>query len=332
MMVIPAEDKAVGSTYSVAQLKELIAEKLGPRFVPQRFKIITDTSDFFKVDYNDVCELDGIPYLMLNYTREGSFGLDDEPKYWVRKAVDLLDGSRKIIKLVFHEEIEARIGDIVFKCVRSPSKEADILKVVKGHPNFMQGTAVLDEAGNIIRILENIRGKQLDQIVNKLNEDHEEYFFQHLPGLLNIFTGLVEAIRFLHDHGHKHGDIRRDHILHYLENDCYRWIDFDYDYMHMASMFSYDLFGLGNILIFLVGGGDLTIQQLTAEKASALQDLSADDMNIIFNNRVANIQKIYPYVPDVLNYILLHFSNGANLYYENAEQLLEDLGDVQINA
>jgi hypothetical protein len=332
MMVIPAEDKAVGSTYSVAQLKELIAEKLGPRFVPQRFKIITDTSDFFKVDYNDVCELDGIPYLMLNYTREGRFGLDDEPKYWVRKAVDLLDGSRKIIKLVFHEEIEARIGDIVFKCVRSPSKEADILKVVKGHPNFMQGTAVLDEAGNIIRILENIRGKQLDQIVNKLNEDHEEYFFQHLPGLLNIFTGLVEAIRFLHDHGHKHGDIRRDHILHDRENDCYRWIDFDYDYMHMASMFSYDLFGLGNILIFLVGGGDLTIQQLTAEKASALQDLSADDMNIIFNNRVANIQKIYPYVPDVLNYILLHFSNGANLYYENAEQLLEDLGDVQINA
>ena len=54
--------------------------------------------------------------------------------------------------------------------------------------------------------------------------------------------------------------------------------------------------GLGNILIFLVGGGDLTIQQLTTEKAPALDDLSAEDMNIIFNNRVANIQKIYPYV------------------------------------
>ena len=320
------------STYSVAQLKELIAEKLGPRFVPQRFKIITDTSDFFRVDYNDVCVLGEIPYLMLNYTREGRFGLDDEPKYWVRKAVDLLNGSRKIIKLVFHEEIEARIGDIVFKCVRSPSKEADILKLVRGHTNFMQGTAVLDEAGNIIRILDNIRGKQLDDLVYRLNEDHEEYFFQHLPGLLKTFVGLVEAIGFLHDHGHKHGDIRRDHILHDRENDCYRWIDFDYDYMHMASMFSYDLFGLGNILIFLVGGGDLTIQQLTAENAPALQNLAEEDMNIIFNNRVANIQKIYPYVPDALNYILLHFSNGANLYYENTEQLLEDIGEVQINA
>jgi hypothetical protein len=269
---------------------------------------------------------------MLNYTREGRFGLDDEPKYWVRKAVDLLNGSRKIIKLVFHEEIEARIGDIVFKCVRSPGKEADILKLVRGHTNFMQGTAVLDEAGNIIRILDNIRGKQLDDLVFRLNEDHEEYFFQYLPGLLEIFVGLVEAIGFLHDHGHKHGDIRRDHILHDRENNCYRWIDFDYDYMHMASMFSYDLFGLGNILIFLVGGGDLTIQQLTTENAPALQNLASEDMNIIFNNRVANIQKIYPYVPDALNYILLHFSNGANLYYENTEQLLEGLGDVQINA
>jgi hypothetical protein len=330
-MAIPGKN-AMDSTYSVAQLKELIAEKLGPRFVPQRFKIITDTSDFFRVDYNDVCVLGEIPYLMLNYTREGRFGLDDEPKYWVRKAVDLLNGSRKIIKLVFHEEIEARIGDIVFKCVRSPGKEAEILKLVRGHTNFMQGTAVLDEAGNIIRILDNIRGKQLDDLVYRLNEDHEEYFFQHLPGLLKTFVGLVKAIGFLHDHGQKHGDIRRDHILHDRENKCYRWIDFDYDYMHMASMFGYDLFGLGNILIFLVGGGDLTIQQLTAENSPALQNLATEDMNIIFNNRVANIQKVYPYVPDALNYILLHFSNGANLYYENTEQLLEDLEDVQINA
>jgi len=329
--MVRSEDKAGDSTYSVAQLKELIADKLGPRFVPERFKIITDTSDFFRVDYNDVCVLGEKPYLMLNFTREGRFGLDDEPKYWVRKGVDLLVFSRKIIKLVFHEEIEARIGDIVFKCVRSPRKEADILKIVRGHTNFMQGTSVLDEAGNVIRILDNILGKQLDDLVNRVNEFHEEYFFQHFPGFLKIYVDLVEAIKFLHDNGFKHGDIRRDHILHDRENDCYRWIDFDYDYMHMASMFSYDLFGLGNILIFLVGGGDLTIQQLTAEKGTVLGDLSADDMNIIFNNRVANIQKIYPYVPDALNYILLHFSNGANLYYENTEQLLEDLGDVQIS-
>jgi hypothetical protein len=97
-------------------------------------------------------------------------------------------------------------------------------------------------------------------------------------------------------------------------------------------MFGYDLFGLGNILVFLVGGGDITVQQLQANESPHLEKLSPEDMNIIFNNRVANIQKIYPYVPDALNYILLHFSNGANLYYENTGQLLEDLEEVRINA
>ena len=97
-------------------------------------------------------------------------------------------------------------------------------------------------------------------------------------------------------------------------------------------MFGYDLFGLGNILIFLVGGGDITIQQLQADESSVLAELGPEDMNIIFNNRVADIQKIYPYVPDALNYILLHFSNGANLYYENTQQLLQDLAEVQIQA
>ena len=141
------------SSYSVMQLKEMIASYLGSDNVPQRFKIVTDTSDFFRVDYNDVVILDEIPYLMRNYTREGRFGLDDEPKYWVRKAIDLKNREAKIIKLVFHEEIDARVGDIVFRCVRSPAKEAAILEMVAGHKNFMQGRAVPDKAGNLVRIL-----------------------------------------------------------------------------------------------------------------------------------------------------------------------------------
>jgi hypothetical protein len=142
---------------------------------------------------------------------------------------------------------------------------------------------------------------------------------------------MVQAIGFLHEQRQKHGDIRRDHILLERKTGNYRWIDFDYDYYHEANMFGYDLFGLGNILVFLVGGGDLTIQTLQAGHSPFLEKLSPADMNIIFNNRVANLQKIYPYIPDALNYVLLHFSNGANLYYENTGQLLEDLAEVQIS-
>ena len=324
--------KAKETSYTMVQLQEMIASYLGSDNVPQRFKIITDTSDFFRVDYNDVVILAGTPYLMRNYTREGRFGLDDEPKYWVRKAIDLKNQEAKIIKLVFHEEIEARVGEITFKCVRSPGKEAAILEMVAGNKNFMQGTAVRDEAGNIVRILDFIQGKRFDELIYGLAENHETFFYQHLPEYLAVYAEMVQAIGLLHDQGQKHGDIRRDHILLERKTGNYRWIDFDYDYYHEANMFGYDLFGLGNILVFLVGGGDVTVQQLHAMNSPLLARLSEDDMNIIFNNRVANLQKIFPYVPDTLNYILLHFSNGANLYYENTRQLLEDLGEVQINA
>ncbi|MGB6972622.1 MAG: hypothetical protein WBD61_10745, partial [Desulfobulbales bacterium] len=133
--------KDIEAVYSFRQLQDMIAAYLGSDNIPQRFKVINDTSDFFRVDYNDVVMLGGVPYLMRNYTREGRFGLDDEPKYWVRKAIDLKNQEAKIIKLVFHEEIEARVGDLVFKCVRSPGKEAAILEMVAGHRNFMQGIA-----------------------------------------------------------------------------------------------------------------------------------------------------------------------------------------------
>jgi len=329
-MANQATDSA-SADYTFSQLQEMIGVCLGPESIPGRFKVITDTSDFFQVDYNDVVILAGTPYLMRNFTREGRFGLDDEPKYWVRKAIDLKTGQAKIVKLVFHEEIEARVGDMVFKCVRSPGKEAAILEMVTGHRNFMQGIAIHDEAGNIVRVLDFIQGKRFDELIAKLAVDHEGFFYEHLPGYLAIYGEMVKAIGFLHEQGQKHGDIRRDHILLDRNTGDYRWIDFDYDYYHAANMFGYDLFGLGNILIFLVGGGDVTIQQLRATESPLLDKLTPDDMNIIFNNRVANIQKIYPYVPDALNYILLHFSNGANLYYENTEQLLEDLEDVQIN-
>jgi hypothetical protein len=323
--------KTIEPAYSFGQLQEMIGACLGTDNVPQRFRIITDTTEFFQVDYNDVVLLAGVPYLMRNYTREGRFGLEDEPKYWVRKAIDLKTGEAKIIKLVFHEEIEARVGDLVFRCVRSPGKEAAILEMVAGHRNFMQGYAIRDTAGNIVRVLDFIQGKRLDELILQLSANHEEFFYEHLPGYLAIYCEMVRAIQFLHGQGQKHGDIRRDHILLDRKTGDYRWIDFDYDYYHAANMFGYDLFGLGNILIFLVGGGDITTQQLQAGKSPYLDNLFPGDMNIIFNNRVANLQKIYPYVPDALNYILLHFSNGANLYYENTGQLLEDLAEVQIS-
>jgi len=292
-------------------------------------KIHTDTTDFFRVDYDDVVVLGGKTYLIRHNAKEGRFGLDDEEKFWVKRAFDLQDGSRKILKLVFHERFVTRIGDIEFECFRSPKKEARILKLAHNHQNFMNGYGVTDEKGNIVRVLDFIYGKPLSTMVEDIRLDHETYFNLQLPVIMEHFIECVRAIRFIHAHGEKHGDIRRDHIIVDRESGRYRWIDYDFNYHQRENIYSYDLFGLGNILIFLVGKGDVLLPNLIREKHPALHRIRTEDENIVFHNRVANLKKIYPYIPERLNRILLHFSKGANRFYETTNQLLEDLEEYR---
>lgn len=314
--------------FSNAELCERIAHWLGPHRVPRQLKVITDTTDFYKVDYDDVVVLGGRPYLIQNNEREGRFGIDDQQKFWVKRSRDLIDGSVKIIKLVFHERFEAKVGGIVFDCFRSPKKEARILEITKGHPRFMQGFSVGDSSGNIIRIIDFIRGKTLADSIVQYGRDHEDYFRNYFPKIFAEYIELVEAIRFLHQQGEKHGDIRRDHIIRETETGNSRWIDFDFNYLHKENMFGYDLFGLGNILVYLTGRGDVTTQQLKESGSPVLKQITSHDVNIIFNNRVVNLKKVYPYVPDELNLILLHFAMSADIFYENTDQLLHDLHEA----
>lgn len=314
--------------YTDKELRGMVRKWVSADRVPKRVQV-KDTSDFFRVDYDDVVILGGVPYFVRNNEREGRFGLEDEPKFWVKRAIDLLTGETKVLKWLFKERFEARIGNLVFECVRSPQKEARILELVRGRADFMQGTTERDSSGHPLRILDFIRGRTLSQITPLLGSDHEDFFYNHFPIVLDEYIGIVEAIRFLHQLGEKHGDIRRDHLIKDETTGQYRWIDYDFNYRHGESRFSYDLFGLGNILVFITGRGDVTTNRLLTEAPEILDRLTEDDVNIVFHNRVANLKKIYPYIPGSLNRVLLHFSAGAQVYYETTEELLEDLGEAR---
>lgn len=313
---------------SHAVLRRRIAELVGSARVPARIRVLTDTTDFYRVDYDDVLLLGGRHYLIRHYEREGRFGIEEQPKFWVRRAVDLGDGSLKVIKMVFHEHFRATCGGLVFECVRSPAKEGRILELTAGHPRFMHGATVPDSAGNPVRVIEHIGGTPYAEYIAGLCPDHREYYVLHLPDLLSEFSELVRAIGFLHDHGQTHGDIRRDHIIRDRRSCLMRWMDFDYSCFHSENRFAYDLAGLGNVLLFLVGGGDVTLQQLKREDSPALRHLEPGDMNIIFHNRVANLKKVYPYISEGLNYILMHFSGSARVYYRTTGALVEDIREA----
>ena len=316
-------------TLSASDIADLIQVYAGSDAVPKNFQIISDTSDFFKLEYNDVVLLGDNAYWLKRYEKEGRFGIDDQPKYWVRRAIDLKAGETKILKLVFHEEFITRIAGLEIKCFRSPRKEARILDLVAQDDRFMHGTWTRDMAGNIIRILDFIYGRSMDRVLEEDDSDHYDYFHQRFPKILAHYIEMVQAIKFLHDHGEKHGDIRRDHIFWDRERERYRWIDFDYNYLHGESMFSFDLQGLGNIIIYLVGRGDILIPDLYHNQRELFNRLWGEDLNISYKNRVANLKKIFPYIPESLNRILLHFSYGAKIFYETTGQMLDDLAEAQ---
>lgn len=292
-------------------------------------RVHTDTTDFFQVQYGDVLLLGGKQYLIRHNAREGRFGLDDEVKFWVKSAIEISSHARKIIKLVFYERFTADVGGVRCEFFRSPRKEARILDLVSGHGHFMQGFSIKDNMGNLVRIVDFIRGHTLSSHVEQMDMDHETYFFNRFPEILDRFLECVEAVRFLHEHGEKHGDIRRDHIIVDRDSRKYRLIDFDFNYRHNENIYAYDLFGLGNVLVFLAAKGDILVPEIRKQGHAALGKLTNEDVNIIFNYRVVNLGKIYPYIPTSLNRVLMHFSKGANWFYENTTQILDDLGECR---
>jgi hypothetical protein len=305
------------------QLKPWAEELLGRKL--DRVRLVTDTSQFMDLMLGDVIELEGHRFLIKGVTYEGRFGLDEEPKHWVKRAVDWETGEPRIVKLVFYEEFDLPVGKLKVRCYRSPTKEARILQLVKGNPYFMQGESLRDAKNNNVRVLELVRGGPFERGLHKLPGDHETYYRLHLRQVLQKILPAFRGVAFLHSHGERHGDIRRDHLFECADSGHMRWIDFDYNFDFSENPYGLDLFGLGNVLCYAVGKGIPTLPELQREQPEVLDRLDTGDLSLIIPNRVFNLRKIYPYIPDNLNRVLMHFAASASVFYERVEELMADL-------
>ena len=291
----------------------------------QVIRVLEDTSNFYQVEYGDVVLLNEVGYLVRGTESEKKFGLEGEPKPWVKSCIDLVTGERKIVKLTFLEEFACRIEGMKFTCLRNPEKESRILEKVRGHEGFMQGFHVYDAAGNNVRVLDRISGMSLDNVVRSISSDHESYYRNHLPGLLEGVVYAFQSMAELHERGEIHGDITPDHG--YVEKDTgrFRWIDFDYDYMEKEDLFIRDVFEMGTLLSFVVGKDYVAIADLKSKHPEVAATIRPEDMQSVFPNQLANLKLLYPYIDDSLNDILLRFSKGADKRYETAQELVVDL-------
>lgn len=289
-----------------------------------RLKVFEDTSEFMSIDVGDVMRLANSDYLVTGHAREGRFGIDDQPKFWVKKAVDLTTGEKKIIKLVFLETFCNTVGKTTFQFLRSPEKEASVLEKMQDHPNFMHGQWVRDAAGNIVRIIDFLAGPSLYAYLRQLNMPHTLYYHHEMARVMQLFIQSVQGISDLHRLGLHHGDIRADHLIENNQTGTHVWIDFDYE----VSRIDYDVLCLGNVLLQVVGKGrhslhDIRLQSL--DYPDFASPLTPGDMSLMFRYRVANLKKLYPHISSDLNHLLMRFSVAVADPPETVDRLLADL-------
>jgi hypothetical protein len=321
------DSRRIFRRWAVSESVRQILDRFYPdAYVGRHGKVYTDTSDFMRITGGDVIVLDGQHYLVLRDEMERSYGIED-PKYWVKRCRHLESGERRILKLVFHEEFSLQMGEIAVPCYRSPRKEARILDLVRGDFRFMQGVSAADDAGNNVRILDVVKGRRLDNWIHELEVDHKTYFFEYLPGILKKFIVSCQGIAYLHAHGEKHGDIRRDHLWVAYDRDDYVWIDFDYTFNFHENPFGLDIFGIGGLLLYIVGKGFYSQEDIVrpGDNGRDAPSIVPGDFLLVFKNRLANLKKIFPYIPDELNQVLMHFSSSTRVYYETMDEFLGDL-------
>jgi len=311
---------------NVAELRERIEALAGRRLFGEP-PVFEDSSAYMGIYGGSVLRLADNDYFILGDTREGRFGIDEQPKFWVKYGVDLTTGDRKIIKLVFHEQFTVSMGLIKVRCTRNPLKESAILEIVRGHPRFMQGATAVDRLGHQVRIIDLIRGRSLYARLEASDVDHETYVAEELPGIMRELVECIDAIAELHALGQHHGDIRNDHILVDADTGMFKWIDFDYQ----VNFADYDIWSMGNVLNYVVGKGMHTFRDAQREPElypHLREALDEGDALALYKHRIANLGKLFPYLPDGLGEILSRFSLGTDRPYEDLSSQSRDLRAV----
>lgn len=299
------------------------AELLAQEPLPAQPVIWRDTTNYMSIERGHVVGLGERYFLVRANEHEGRFGIEDQPKFWVKRALALDSGRTYILKLTCQERFNTHVGGHEVSCYRSAEKEAAVLDLVRGDRRFMQGHTVRDTRGNLVRVIEFIAGTDLLRYVRSLRGSHEEYSHKVLPGILARAAGSFAGIARLHDAGFCHGDIRNDHILIERETGAWQWIDFDLN----EDSPEFDIWCAGNILHCAVARGFVTFHDAIEIRPELSGRFSHQDASALFPNRLMNLRELYGYIPQNLNDLLCRFSIGARVAYDRMSQIAEDTAE-----
>jgi hypothetical protein len=94
---------------------------------------------------------------------------------------------------------------------------------------------------------------------------------------------------------------------------------------------AFDVWSLGNVLQFVTGMGPTTFHDIRTGgrfPSDIMESLKTTDASAFHHYRLMNLKKVYPYLSERLNAVLLRFSLGAKDPYWALSELMSDLGEA----
>jgi hypothetical protein len=85
---------------------------------------------------------------------------------------------------------------------------------------------------------------------------------------------------------------------------------------------------MGTLLAYVVGKGYLVFSDIKRHHPDIAGTIRPEDMQGVFPSQLANLKRVYPYIHDDLNGLLLRFSQGAGVVYRDAKELASDISGV----
>ena len=82
-------------------------------------EVVTDTTQFTRIYQHQIIRLQGRDLFVRGDVYEPRFGMQDQPKFWVKRGYDLESGKMVIIKLEFNEEFTSNLGIMKVPCFRN---------------------------------------------------------------------------------------------------------------------------------------------------------------------------------------------------------------------
>lgn len=85
------------------------------------------------------------------------------------------------------------------------------------------------------------------------------------------------------------------------------------------------------MLQFCIGMGTNTFHEVLGSDSFPewiKNEISSDDASAFHKNRIINLRKLFPYIPERLNDILLHFAQNTSMFYDSIDQIVTDLEEA----